>query len=84
MEDLPAGPGRDETFGLCSACHAYRLVANQGLSRERWDDTLDWMSQRHAMPKLEGEERALILDYLVKAHPPRAAGPGGFRNPFAQ
>ncbi len=31
VEDLPEGPGREETFGMCSACHAYRLVANQVL-----------------------------------------------------
>lgn len=82
MEDLPPGPGREETFGLCSACHAYRLVSNQGLTRQRWDETLDWMSERHSMPKLEGADRDLILGYLAAAHPPRAAA-GGFRNPFA-
>ena len=30
MEDLPTGPGREETFGLCTACHGFRLVSNQG------------------------------------------------------
>ena len=37
-EDFPAGPGRDETFYACTACHNFKLVAAQGLSRERWDD----------------------------------------------
>ena len=84
VEDLPAGPGREETFAFCTACHAYRLVSNQGLSRERWDETLSWMTERHNMPALEGADRALILDYLAGAHPPRAApAAGGFRNPFA-
>lgn len=81
MEDLPPGHGREETFGLCSACHAYRVVANQGLTRERWDETLTWMSERHNMPPLEGEERRTVLDYLAKAHPPKVSS-GGFRNPF--
>ena len=83
VEDLPPGTGREETFGMCSACHAYRIVSNQGLSRERWDETLTWMSERHAMPPLEGEERRTILDYLAKTHPPKAAT-GGFRNPFLE
>jgi hypothetical protein len=84
VESLPPGPGREEAFGLCSACHAYRLVSNQGMSRERWDDTLTLMTTRHNMPDLQGDERALVLDYLASAHPERAApARGGFRNPFA-
>ena len=83
VEDLPPGQGREEAFGMCSACHAYRIVANQGLSRERWDETLTWMSERHNMPPLEGEDRRTILDYLAKAHPPKPAS-GGFRNPFQE
>lgn len=84
VEDLPAAPGREETFGLCSACHAYRLVSNQGMTRERWDDTLTWMTERHNMPALEGDDRALILGYLAQVHPPKApAARGGFKNPFA-
>lgn len=81
VEDLPDLPGRDETFGLCSACHAYRIVSNQGMARERWDETLTWMTERHNMPPLEGEDRTRILDYLAKAHPPKA-NTGGFKNPF--
>ncbi len=85
VESLPAGLGREETFGLCAACHAYRLVSNQGMTRERWDETLTWMTERHSMPDLQGADRDLILDYLATAHPPKAqSGAGGFRNPFAQ
>lgn len=84
VEDLPAHPGREETFGLCTACHSYKLVSNQGMSREKWDDTLTWMTERHNMPDIQGDDRALILDYLARAHPPRAPSrAGGFRNPFA-
>ena len=84
LEDLPAGAGREETFGLCTACHGYRLVANQGMTREKWDETLTWMTERHNMPDIQGAERVLILDYLATHHPPKApARAGGFRNPFA-
>ncbi|NBJ10712.1 hypothetical protein [Microvirga arsenatis] len=84
LDDLPAGPGRDETFGLCTACHGYKLVSNQGLTRDRWDETMTWMTERHGMPDIQGADRDLILDYLATHHPPRApAGAGGFRNPFA-
>jgi hypothetical protein len=83
-EDLPEGPGREETFYACTACHNFKLVAAQGMSRPQWDDSLTWMTTRHNMADIQGAERALILDYLEKHYPPRAPSrAGGWRNPFA-
>ncbi len=79
--DLPAGPGRDETFYACAACHGFRIVAQQGQSRPQWDDTLDWMTKRHNMPALDGNDRQRVLDYLETTYPPRTA-PRGWQNPF--
>ena len=81
-EELPAGPGRDETFYSCTACHGFKLVAQQGMSRRQWEDTLVFMTQRHGMTALEGEDRELVLNYLEKNYPPTAAAPGGWQNPF--
>jgi hypothetical protein len=78
---FPEGPYRDEVFYLCTACHSSRLVRNQAMSRERWDETLTWMSERHGMPELEGEERAHFLDYLT-AHFGPAAESEQRRAPF--
>lgn len=64
---LPDGPHRDEVFFLCTACHSSWLVRNQALSRERWDATLTWMTERHGMPELMGKERERVLDYLASA-----------------
>jgi hypothetical protein len=71
---FPDGPYRDEVFYLCTACHSSRLVRNQAMSRERWDETLTSMSERHGMPELEGEERAHFLDYLTAHFGPAAMG----------
>ncbi len=79
--DYPAGPGRDQAFITCTPCHGFKLVAQQGQSRRQWDDTIDFMTQRHSMPKLDGNDRAIVLDYLEAAFPPRRA-PGGWQNPF--
>ena len=38
-EEFVAGPGRDETFYACTACHGFKLVAQQGLSRARGPPT---------------------------------------------
>ena len=80
LEDFPEGKGREETANMCAACHNGRIVSQQGLTRAQWDETLEVMTQRHKMPKLEGEERALILDYLAAAFPPRRRS--GPPNPF--
>ena len=80
-EDYPAGAGRDETFYACTPCHGFRIVAQQGQSRPQWDDTLDWMTKRHNMPALDGNDRQRVLDYLETTYPPRTA-PRGWQNPF--
>ena len=79
--DYPAGPGREETFRSCTPCHGFKIVAQQGQSRRQWDETLDFMTQRHNMPRLEGTDRKIVLDYLEASFPPRTS-PRGFQNPF--
>lgn len=82
-EDFPTGPGRDTTFYACTACHGFKLVAAQGMSRGQWEDSLDWMVKRHNMPPLDEGDRKTVLDYLEGTYPPRAA-PRGWQNPFAK
>lgn len=84
-EDFVAGAGRDETFYACTACHNFKLVAAQGLSRAAWEDSINLMTQKHNMPPLEGNDRKMVLDYLEAAYPPRApAARGGWQNPFSK
>jgi mono/diheme cytochrome c family protein len=61
---LPEGAGQEETYDACAACHSIRLVVQQRLDRESWDETLAWMVEEQGMPELESEARSLILDYL--------------------
>ena len=81
----PDFPGRDDAFGFCAACHNFRIVAAQSMTRDQWDASLVWMTDKHAMPVLDHAFRETILDYLAAAFPPRApvGGRGGWRNPFA-
>ena len=81
-DSYPDGPGRDDAFYACGGCHAFKLVANQGLSRERWSETINYMTERHGMPKLEGKDREIILNYLAKTYPPKPDRNPGFQNPF--
>jgi len=79
---LPAGPGQEETFYTCTACHGLALVKSQGMSRERWNDTISLMVHTHNMPEPSPEERELILSYLAERFPPRQQQQRGWRNPF--
>lgn len=80
-EDFPAGAGRDDTFYACTACHGFKIVAQQGMNRRQWSDSIDWMVSRHNMPPPDEKERETILNYLEATFPPRSR-PGGFQNPF--
>ena len=84
-EEFPAGAGRDETFYACTACHNFKLVAAQGLTRAGWEDSLNLMVRRHNMPPLDEKDRTVVLGYLETAFPPRApAGGRGWQNPFTK
>lgn len=63
--ELPPGPGRDEVVAWCSGCHSMALVTQQGMSRARWGETIDWMIENQNMPVPEPRERDLLLDYLA-------------------
>ena len=85
-EEFVAAPGRNETFYACTACHGFKLVAQQGMTRAQWEDSINLMVRRHNMPPLDDKDRAVVLGYLEAAYPPRApAGRGGnWQNPFAK
>jgi cytochrome c len=76
FEGLPPGPGREEVFYLCAACHSLRLVTQQGLPRDRWDELLVWMTEKQGMPQIDGAERGLVLDYLAEHYGIPAQRPG--------
>ncbi|QWG12558.1 hypothetical protein KMZ29_23110 [Bradyrhizobium sediminis] len=85
-EEFAEGSGRDQTFYTCTACHGFKLVAQQGMTRAQWDDSISLMIRRHNMPALDDKDRDAVLGYLEAAYPPRApaAGRGGWQNPFAK
>ena len=84
-EEFAAGAGRDETFYACTACHGFKLVAQQGMTRAQWEDSINLMIRRHNMPPLDDYDRKTVLNYLEAAYPPRApTGRGGWVNPFAK
>ena len=65
-QGLPEGPGREDVFYVCQACHSLAIVKQQGLDRASWDEVLKWMVAEQEMEPLEAEPRKLVLDYLTK------------------
>ena len=73
---LPSGEGRETVYAICSGCHSIRLVTQQGMSRKRWDDLLDWMVKKQGMPELDPETRETVLDYLAEHYGQKAPREG--------
>ncbi|WMN88997.1 c-type cytochrome [Vibrio parahaemolyticus] len=61
---LTPGENMELVAAICSACHSLHMVAQQGLSRSRWDKMLDWMIEEQGMEELDGDNREAVLDYL--------------------
>ncbi len=81
-EEFPEAPGREEAFYGCTACHGFKIVAQQGMSRQRWDDTVEFMIRQHKMPAPGAQEREKILDYLARTFPEQPATQRARPNPF--
>ncbi|MEZ5786583.1 MAG: cytochrome c family protein [Xanthobacteraceae bacterium] len=79
--DLPEGAGREEVAAICSACHSFRLVRQQGLDAYRWDELMDWMTEKQGMPALAPEERDRIVAYLAENFGPQSRSPAA--NPMS-
>lgn len=72
---LPDSPGRETVFTLCAGCHSMMIVTQQGLPRDVWDETLDWMVEEQGMAELDAETRTLVLDYLARHYGPDSRRP---------
>ncbi len=63
-------PGASETFDACTPCHSERIVVQQGLTREQWDELMVWMVEEQEMEPIEEGALAVILDYLAEHYGP--------------
>ena len=79
-EEFAAGAGRDETFYTCTACHGFKLIAQQGMNRRQWDDSINLMITKHHMPPIDARTRETVLNYLEATFPPRQRP--GWQIPF--
>jgi cytochrome c len=70
--------GAGVTYDYCAACHSTMIVAQQGQTREGWDELLVWMVEEQGMQPIPEEDREIILDYLAEHYnTDRPHFPGG-------
>ena len=67
---LVAASGADATHAYCTVCHSERIVAQQGLTREDWLETLEYMVDEHGMAPIESSDLELVIDYLSTHYGP--------------
>jgi len=49
----------------CTACHSPALVVQQGMSRERWQHTIEWMQETQNLWPIPDVQLNPLLDYLA-------------------
>lgn len=64
LDGLPDGPGAEETYYQCVACHSTAIIKQQRVTPARWDYLWQWMVDDQGMVDTDEETKALILTYL--------------------
>lgn len=62
-----------EVFANCTNCHSAKLVTQNRMNTERWNETIKWMQETQNLWDL-GDNQELTVNYLVKNYPPRKSG----------
>ena len=65
-----AEEGATEAHAYCTVCHSGRLVVQQGLTREGWEEVLEYMVEEHGMNPIDGPDHERILGYLSTHYGP--------------
>ena len=71
--------GLKEAAGLmtvvnnCTNCHSAKLVTQNRMTEERWNETIKWMQKKQGLWEL-GDDQKIIVDDLGKNYPPQKKG----------
>lgn len=57
----------------CTNCHSSKLVTQNRMNTERWNETITWMQETQNLWEL-GKNQEIIVNYLVTNYPPKAKG----------
>lgn len=65
LELLPDDVGKQETFDGCAGCHSIKLVVQQGMNKNEWLETIEWMVDEQGMDPLDDDLNDTIAAYLA-------------------
>jgi hypothetical protein len=57
----------------CTNCHSSKLITQNKMSAERWNETIKWMQETQNLWEL-GSNQDVIVTYLVTNYPPTKKG----------
>ena len=57
----------------CTNCHSSKIVTQNRMTAERWNETIKWMQETQNLWDL-GRNQEVIVNYLVTNYPPKAKG----------
>lgn len=57
--------------GNCIGCHSARKFLQQRLSRERWQEVIQWMQKNQGLVKFDSDTENKILNYLEAYYSPQ-------------
>ncbi len=85
IQSLKPGKGREQVQINCIPCHSTAIITATHATRERWDELITMMQQKHGLWPLVPTIRAQLLDYLAATQPPSDPGlDAGKQTPWAQ
>jgi hypothetical protein len=85
IQSLKPGPGREQVQINCIPCHSTAIITATHATRERWDELITTMQQKHGLWPLIPTIRKQLLDYLAATQPPSDPGlDAGKQTPWAQ
>tara|TARA_R100001369_G_scaffold28219_3_gene50694 strand:- start:21578 stop:22051 length:474 start_codon:yes stop_codon:yes gene_type:complete len=65
---LVDGVGLMAVVNNCTNCHSAKLVTQNKMSAERWNETIKWMQETQNLWDL-GDNQQIIVNYLVTNYP---------------
>lgn len=65
--------GMGVVIGNCTGCHSAKLITQNRMTAERWNETIKWMQETQNLWDL-GDNQEIIVNYLVKNYPPAKSG----------
>ena len=70
---LKDGKGLMTVVNNCTNCNSAKLVTQNRMNAERWNETIKWMQEKQNLWQL-GENQEIIVNYLVENYPVNQVG----------